>query len=271
MSGRRRRIAVVVTFVAIFVFLSLPLKVSRSVKEKVTDLFYPVFSVSRSVIHKLRDIWTVTFHGDNIVRENLRKERQILRLRSELAGAREKIRELASLSSQLEEVAGSGFKVIPARIVAREADNLYQTLLIDRGATDGVQKRTAVVHGEDFVGRVTEVGRNWSRVRLIVDVRSAVPALTVNAQVRGMVVGSGPGQLKMTLIEHNARVKVGQTVVTAHQGKVLSEDEAALPQGLVIGKIVSILQEEEGLYKSAVLESAVSFRSLSEVLVVIPK
>ncbi len=271
MSGKRRRTAIVVMFLAIFVFLSLPMKVSRSVKEAVTDFFSPLLSVCRAITDKLSDIWTVTFHGDNVVRENLRKERELLELRFKLAESREKIRELTSLNGQLREAARNGFEAIPARVIGREPDSWYQTLLIDRGARDGVQKRAAVVYGDNLVGRIIEVGRKWSRVRLILDVDSAISAVTLQGDVPGMVIGSGPGQLKMTLIRHNAKLKVGDGVVSAHLEKVLSEDEAPLPQGLVIGTIVSISQEEEGLYQSAVLQSNVPFRNLSEVLVVVPK
>jgi rod shape-determining protein MreC len=73
----------------------------------------------------------------------------------------------------------------------------------------------------------------------------------------------------MTFIQHNAEVEVGETAVTAHQGKVLSDDEAPLPQGLVIGKVVGVTHEEEGLYQSATLESEVDFRKLKELLVVV--
>jgi len=270
LSGKRKRIVVVVTFVCLFVFLSLPIKVSRSVKEVITDFFYPVFSVSRSVIDKMRDIWEVTFHGDNIVRENLRKEREILRLRARLAEAREKVRELASLDKQLREVAESGFDVLAARVIGREADSFYQTLLIDRGTKDGVKSGTPVLYGDNLVGRVAEVGRRWSRVRLILDVRSAIPAMTLNGNVRGMVIGSGPGELKMTLIEHNAKLEVGDTVVSARLDNILNPDGAPLSQGLVIGKIASV-SHEEGLYQSAILDSQVSFSDISEVLVVVSK
>lgn len=271
MSGKRRRIAVVGTFVAIFAFLSLPLKVSRSVKEVVTGFFSPVFSVCRSVTDKLRDLWTVTFHGDNIVRENLRKERELLKLRTRLALASERIRELESLRGQFREAAERGFTVITARVTGRDMDTWYQTVLIDRGRRDGVQRGMAVVHGENLVGRVSEVGRTFSRVRLILDIRSAVPAVTVNGDVTGIVVGSGVAQLKMTYIESNALVKVGEAVVTTHLGEVLPQQESPLPQGLVIGTVAHVSRDEEGLYQSATLKSEVGFRHLSEVLVVVSK
>ncbi len=271
MSGKRRRIVIVGMFVAIFVFLSLPLSVSRSVKEVLTGFFSPVFSVSRSVTDKFRDIWDVTVHGDNIVRENLRKERELLELRFKLAEAREKIRELKSLDEQLKKAAERGFEVIPARVVGRDPDSWYQTMLINRGRRNGVRRGMAVAHGDNFVGRIIEVGRRLSRVRLVLDVASRIPAVTVNGEVPGIVIGSGPGELKMTLIKHNERVKVNDVVVTTHLDPVLTEEQAPLPQGLVIGRIVSVSPEEEGLYQSAILESDVRFRHLSQLLVVVPK
>jgi len=270
LSGNRRRVSIVVVLVAIFVFLSLPMSVSRSVKEVVTGFFSPVLSVCRSVTDKLGDIWEVTFHGDNIVRQNLRRQRELLELRFELAEAREKIKQMKSLHEQLRRAAERGFEVIPARVNGRDPDSWYQTLLIDRGRRHGVRRGMAVVHGDNFVGRVIEVGGRWSRVRLILDVQSAIPAVTLAGEAPGMVIGSGPGKLKMTLIKHNDKVKVNDVVVTTRLKPVFS-DEAPLPQGLVIGKIVSVSQEEEGLYQSAMLESEVLFRHLSQLLVVVPK
>ncbi len=270
MSGKRRRIVIIITFVAIFAVLSLPLEVSRSMRKVVTGLFSPVLSVCRSITGKLADIWNVTFHGDNIVRESLRKEREILRLRAELALEREKARQLESLRRQLQEARGRGFRVIPARIIGREPDSWYQTLLINRGRKHGVGTGMAVVHGENLLGRVIEVGGGWSRARLILDARSAVPVATVNGDVPGMVIGSGPSELKMTLIRHNATVEVGEEVVTTHLRAVLDQ-ESSLPQGLVVGTISRISYEQDGLYQSATLKSKVNFRNLREVLVVISK
>jgi rod shape-determining protein MreC len=271
LSGKLRRIAVVVVVVVIFSFLSLPIVVSRSVKEAVTGVFTPVFSLSRSIGDKVHEIWVVAFHSNNVVRESLQKERETSKLRAELALAREKIRELTSLNSQLAAAATSGFEVLPARVIGREPDSWYQTLLIDRGVRDGVGRGTSVLYGDNFIGRVIEAGGKWSRVRLILDPQSAIPAMALDGEVTGLVVGAGLGQLKMTYIEHTAKVEVGDVVATAHLGKVLSVDEAPLPQGLIIGKVASVSKEEEGLYQSANLESAVGFRNLSEVLVVVPK
>lgn len=270
MSGKRRRIVIIVTFVAIFGVLSLPLSFSRSLRKVVTGLFSPVLSGCRSVTGKLGDIWSVAFHGDNIVRESLRKEREILRLQAELALERDKTRELASLHNQLQEAAARSFRVLAARVIGREPDSWYQTLLINRGRQHGVRNGMAVARGENLVGRVTEVGGKWSRVRLILDVRSSVPAVTLDGDLPGIVTGSGPGELKMTLIKHNARVKMGDVVTTTHLRPVLDQ-EVPLPQGLVIGTIRRVAHEEDGLYQSATLESEVNFRNLREVLVIVPK
>jgi len=270
LSGKRRRIAVVV-FVGIFAFLSLPIVVSRSVKEAVTGFFTPLFSLSRSIGDKLHEIWVVAFHSNNIVRESVQRERETLRLRAELALAREKIKEMTAFDSQLTAAVRSGLEVIPARVIGREPDSWYQTLLIDRGVKDGVGRGTSVVYGENLVGRVIEAGGRWSRVRLILDPHSAIPAMTFDGAVTGLVVAGRPRQLRMTYIEHTEKVSAGDVVATAHLGKVLSTDEVPLPQGLTIGRVVSVSQEEGGLYQSATLESAVSFRNLSEVLVVVAK
>jgi rod shape-determining protein MreC len=213
----------------------------------------------------------VTFHSNNIVRENLRKEREILQLRTELRLAEEQIRQLASAHEQLRDLMKLGHQVIRARVIGREPDSWYHTFLIDRGVKHGVGRGMPVVHGENIVGRVIETGGTWSRVRLILDPQSAIPAVTVEGRVAGVIVGRGVAAMKMTYIEHTARIKVGDTVVTAHLGRVLDHDEAPLPEGLVVGEVVSLSPEEEGLYQSAELESAVEFRDLREVFVVAPK
>lgn len=271
MSSKRRRIIAVAVFLTIFVFLSLSVTVSRSVKEVSTGFFAPLLSVMRSVGQKMEDIWDAAFHSNNIVREDRRKEREVLKLRTELLLAREKIGELRSVHSQLEELAKLGFEVLPARVIGRDPDTWYQTFLMDRGAKHGVGGGMPVVHGENLVGRIIELGGRWSRVRLILDPESAIPAVSDSGQAGGIVVGNGVGSLKMTYIERGAKIKVGDLVLTAHLGKVLDKDEAPLPQGLVIGRVVSVSPEEEGLYQSAELESAVRFRDLREVFVVVPK
>ncbi len=271
MSGKRKRIIAVVVFLVIFAFLSLSVTVSRSIKEASTGVFSPLLSVMRSVGRKLEDIWDAAFHSNSIVRQKLRKERENARLRAQLTLAREKIRELGALHGQLEELAKLPFDVIPAKVIARDPDIWYQTFVIGLGSKHGVGRGMPVVHGENLVGRVIEVGVRWSRVRLILDPQSAIPAVTNGGQATGIVVGNGSGPLNMTYIKHTDKLMVGDLVLTSHLGKVLDQDESPLPQGLVIGRIVDLSTEEQGLYKSAELKSAVRFKDLREVFVVVPK
>ena len=147
--------------------------------------------------------------------------------------------------------------------MARSATAWYSTVKIDAGSSSGVAVYDAVVSGAGLVGRVTKVGADASQVTLITDQQSSVDAMVQPGGAQGIISGSVTGDVTLQYVDKNARVKVGQFVVTSGlQGSVFVS-------GIPIGQIESVGSQEVELYQSISVIPFVDFRKLDLVQVVV--
>lgn len=105
-----------------------------------------------------------------------------------------------------------------------------QSLLLNIGARDGIQDGWAAMDGLGFVGRISGVGDSTSRVVMVSDTSSRVPALIQPSGQRALVVGDNSMVPPIDFLEAPDLVRPGDRVVTSGDGGVL-------PPGLVIGQV----------------------------------
>ena len=72
----------------------------------------------------------------------------------------------------------SEYNKVAANIIASDSGNWFNTFVIDKGSSDGIQVDMNVIAGSGLVGIVTRVGDNWAQVRAIIDDMSNVSAYT---------------------------------------------------------------------------------------------
>ncbi|MBQ8088493.1 MAG: rod shape-determining protein MreC, partial [Clostridia bacterium] len=196
--------------------------------------------------------------------EELSRENEQLTL--ELAAAEEALLENERLKSLLD--ASSSYESLDpvyARVIARDAGQWFSTFSINRGEMHGVSKDMAVVTGDGLVGCVYEVGLNYANVRTIIDPRSGLGCLVQRTRDDGILRGgtsdsSDDAQCYLNYLPRVNNVVPGDVVVT-------SGTDSVYPKGLVIGTVtqVSLSAGSDGNY--AVVEPAVDFVHIEEVLV----
>jgi rod shape-determining protein MreC len=84
--------------------------------------------------------------------------------------------------------------------------------------------------GLGLVGRISGVGQRTSRVILLTDPYSQIPAIVQPSGQRAFVVGDNTAAPPVDFIENPDLVRAGDRVVTSGEGGVL-------PAGLVIGQL----------------------------------
>jgi rod shape-determining protein MreC len=150
-------------------------------------------------------------------------------------------------------------KTIPARVIGRDLAPWRKTILLDKGSQQGIAKRMAVVHAQGLIGRVVEVGPFSARAILLLDPESKVSALLQESRDLGVVEGDGSPWLRMTHIDRESSVKVGDRVVSSGLGGVY-------PKGLPLGTVEMVGTEKGGLELFATLRPLVNFSKLEEIL-----
>ncbi len=122
--------------------------------------------------------------------------------------------------------------------MARDPSVWFNSLIINRGSTSGVDLDMPVVTPEGIVGRVVGVGPVSAQVMLITDERSAAGAVVGQlgeSNALGSVRGFGKnGLLEMRYVSGLETVSVGDYVVTTGQDRIY-------PPGLNVGTVVEVV------------------------------
>ncbi len=219
--------------------------------------------VGSQIRYVTSNIWEIaTEHQQN---KMLRSEVEQLRIQnlqaSEFAAENERLRALLGYKQGAVQ-----FDLVAARVIGRESETWSSMIVINCGTFDGVSEDMAVVTEKGLVGRIVEAGPNSSKVQLILDPRSSVGTLVQrpSSRVNGIVEGdlANPTMPRMVNIPKTSDVQEGDIIVTSGFGGIF-------PKGLIVGIVNSIENDEGGLLKCAILETAVDFQRLEDVAVIV--
>lgn len=199
-------------------------------------------------------------------------------LRVALAGAEQRIAELAEAARENEELRqllgirdALEMELLPVRIVTRDPSNFAWEVGIDAGSDDGVAEGMAVVANADgagaLAGTVVSVTADSARVRFVIDTRSVVIAVDQASRALGEVRGQAGGQLVMTNIPVTEMVEVGDTIVSA--GLTSGTAASRYPGGLLIGTVQAVEEDANALTRTAFIRPAFDAASAERLLVVI--
>lgn len=155
--------------------------------------------------------------------------------------------------------------MIGCEVIAKEPGNWFDVFTVDKGENYGIKKNDVVITNNGLAGRVTEVGSTWAKVVAIIDTDSSVGALVSRTQDIAIVDGdmtlADRGQCKLNAITSAASLVVGDEVETSGLGGIY-------PKGLLIGTVSEIKSDPSGYTQYAVIDTAVDFERLREVLVI---
>lgn len=161
----------------------------------------------------------------------------------------------------------ASFRLVPARIIARDASTWWNTLKIDRGFEDGIDVDMPVITEDGLVGKTVTVTKNASTVLLISDEMCRVSVNIEGSRDQGIVSGernsqTGTPVVGMRFLPKLAGLQPGQKVYSSGVGGVY-------PSGLFIGAVGEFKVRELDSYASII--PAVDLTTLEDVFVVIGK
>jgi rod shape-determining protein MreC len=161
----------------------------------------------------------------------------------------------------------SVFKLVPARIIARDAATWWSTVKIDKGSADGVQPDMPVLTEDGLVGKTTLVADSACTVLLISDENCKVAATVEGTREQGIVKGERTStaampDLSLNFISKNADLKAQQKVYSSGVGGVY-------PSGVLIGVVKNF--EVRPLDGYATVIPAVDLTTLEDVFIVTGK
>lgn len=171
-----------------------------------------------------------------------------------------RLRELYELDRKYNE-----YPKVAARVIGKDTSNWFNIFTIDKGSDAGVKKDMNVIAGGGLVGIVTDVGKNYAKIRAVIDDESSVSVSFASTSDTGIVSGDlkliDDGLLNITGIQKEAAVTEGDMVVTSQIS------DKFLP-GILVGYVQEISLDPNELTQSGKISPVVDFQHIDEVLII---
>jgi len=237
----------------------------RLIRVWAVELISPVQRAGSWIVYNFEHGW-----GNYVSLRNTREENQTLRAEldrlkvrnAELEGRAHEADRLADLLKFRQEHAE--VSMVAARVIGGSPDSGSLIVNIDRGSRDGLRRDMGVITPDGVVGKILAVYPDVSQVLLIGDKESGVGALLANTRTQGVVRGSGKPDLSMDYVPNDAKISVGEAVLSSGQDRIF-------PKDLPVATVAEAVPDHKGPFMKIVLKPAAHLDRLEEVLVLLTR
>ena len=247
----------------IFLSISASHKHTETFLNKTVMAFIAPFQ--EAVVQTIRfgeNLWRHYFYLVSVKQENdrlrdaLDSAKMEIAHYAETAQAETRLRELLVMKTAMPK------RVVAAEVVGLDPSGWYETIVINRGTSDGVKKGMPVISPDGIVGQIVTASYQYAKVMLMVDRSSAIDALVQRDRTRGIVEGKTESVCRFKYVVRKAELEIGDVVVS-------SGIDGIFPKGLRIGKIENIVKSESDIFQEVEITPFVDFKRLEEVLVIV--
>ncbi len=209
----------------------------RKIRSIAHTITYPIQQGASSVGN-----WLGGFFGNigelrRASTENQRLHQQLDQIQAELRETRERAAEAERLEKLFKLNEKSDYKMVVARVIARDPSMWFDSVTIDKGRWSGVEVNMPVVTSGGIVGRIISTSPWSAQLMLITDEKSGAGAIVGQlgqSNALGSVKGLGEnGLLEMRYVSGMEKVQPGDTVTTTGQ-------DAIYPPGYTVGEVVEV-------------------------------
>lgn len=147
-----------------------------------------------------------------------------------------------------------------AKVIARGYDKVLNTIILDKGGNNGLQKGMAVITTRGLVGKVHSVRNDFAEVLLLRDSNFSVAVRLQNNRREGVVSGTGYDNCVLKYISPEENVEKGEVIVT-------SGLDGIFPPGLPVGTVVKVKKEGVEFFQQIEITPFQSDAKLEEVVI----
>ncbi len=245
-------------------FLLIAVTVLLGVSGSRTPLPGMLRAVATSALEPFRSLaagWNRNDENDALKRRIYEMQKALVKLSTELAVTREKLREAAELS-HLEEA--SRWKPVAADIIGADASTVTRTVVIDVGYEEGILAGYGVTSRGRVFGVVSEVYRWSARVTPLSSPGWSISGFIPDMNARGVIRNRRGGKCVMEYVVTGRRIPAGKIVVT-------SGTDGVFPRGILVGKVSAFRWVQQGLVAELTVEPAVTPSMALHVFVLKPR
>jgi rod shape-determining protein MreC len=245
---------------------------SQRVKDTLSDGFLPFLEMSARAQASVEFLIYRAKGYTELQTEQTDLRKQLSELSTRMAQVAELERENRNLRAMLDFKNRSEFKLVSAKVIGRDPSNWWNTILIDRGSADRVERDMPVITVEGLVGKIIEVTTNNSRVLLLIDENCKISAWLQDSRQYGIVqgnalAGGGDFACKMLYLDRSTEIKPHDKVLTSGLGGIF-------PKGILVGTVTSVPQspseaQKSNLYQEIRIRPTVDLARIEEVFIAV--
>lgn len=154
------------------------------------------------------------------------------------------------------------YNMVTCNVIKRDI-TWYNTLTINKGRSDNIDTNMAVIDSNGLIGKIKEVGNNYSVVELISsDTNNSKIAVNINDE-HGILdsYDKDDNVLIIKNINKNSNINIGDKVYTNGIGGVY-------PAGIYVGDVLDILNDKDELSKLLKVSTSNNINSIRYVNVI---
>ena len=232
------------------------------------------FQIAASrVAQPFRDAYNYVDDLANAKSENARLKKELEAARSAELLNLEKAQQADQLAKALHYIEGptfpKGYRAVTARVISSSSSPFARSLVITAGLSDGIAKDSPVVSGDGLVGKVSNVFTDTAVVRLLSDARTAVAAVDLQTNARGVVRPSSAGPLILDLVAKQLPVRAGDQIVTL--GTIDPGYPSLYPYGIPIGRVTYAHATDTSSFLQVELQPYANLSPLQAVSVLVAR
>ena len=167
---------------------------------------------------------------------NLNKEYKVLKKENEILKSKIVQDEFLNLeNSQLkkliDEQVASQSNLVSSRVIIDKQSPYLNSFIINSGSNKNIKNGMTVLDGKYFIGRIVDVNFFSSRVLLVSDLNSRIPAIIEPGGIHAILYGHGSSNATLEYLPENHKIKKDDKVYTS--GK-----EGVFAPGVPIGTVL---------------------------------
>lgn len=193
--------------------------------------------------------------------ENEQLKAELAQLKRQRQAYHEAMRENKRLKSLLTLKEIESRYVTSAQVIAKNIDQWSNTLTLEKGSKDGLEKNMAAITEKGLLGKLSNVSPSYSQLLLLTDITFSVAVRLQESRAEGVLSGTGFRTCKLKYIPYEEKVEEGDIVIT-------SGLDSLFPPGIPVGFISKKSQKEIGLFQDIEVLPFVNDREIEVVTII---
>lgn len=229
------------------------------------NIFNQIILKSKNVTkigNNLSNLWDNLINIENLANQNTELKNQNLELQQQINKNQNLEYENTILREQLRLNSKYNYKLISAETSLYQPDSFRSFLTIAKGSQSGIKSGMAAISYGVLVGKVTSTTSNTAKIQLVTDADFRINAIDLNTRASGTLSGQIGLGLIMDKIPKTSTLRINDTIATGGLG-------GSVPKGIVIGKVESIDNSNNGVFQTAKILSSVDLENLEIISIIV--